>query len=223
MAKSRPKRERPVSTLERKPGRREPRRCVLIVCEGAQTEPNYFRCLRAMWKLVPVEVEIIEGKRCGSAPTCVVDHAIRLKRQRLRDAATSHAALAFDEAWCVFDREGPQSDHVFLAAVDKAKGNGISLAVSAPAFEYWFLCHFTETTRPFRNADELVGVLREHLPDYSKGRIAFERLRDQTGTACERASRLWLGLKDDANEFPNPSTLVFKLVSKLREMSRSHK
>ena len=35
--------ERSSNTYDRRPGKTIPGRCILIVCEGAETEPNYFQ------------------------------------------------------------------------------------------------------------------------------------------------------------------------------------
>jgi len=219
VSKSRNKRARSLSSLRRRQGDRQPRQCILIVCEGAETEPNYFRSLRTEWRLKPVEVEIAGGER-GSAPIRVVDCAIRRKRQRESDVRQGVGRkLPFDEVWCVFDKENPPDNPSFFPAVNKASDNGLELAVSTPAFEYWCLLHFVETDRPFRNADEVARALREYLPDYGKGQDVFGRLASHVSVATERAQRLWSNRPDPGEMFPNPSTLVFRLVRKLQDMS----
>ena len=118
------RKSRPLSSLSRKPGRRQPRERVLIVCEGEKTEPLYFRALRRHLRLSSVEVTI-EGKECYSAPIHVVNHAI--KRGRGRDD--------FDKVWCVMDIENPAHNTSLHEAIDKAERTKyVRLALSNPAF-----------------------------------------------------------------------------------------
>ncbi len=77
---------------------------ILIVCEGEKTEPDYFKGLKKEWKVHPAQIEII-GKECGNTPISVVEYAIKLKRERTKEAKKERE-LEFDEVWCVFDHEG---------------------------------------------------------------------------------------------------------------------
>ena len=215
------KRARSWSDLARRPGKRQPGQCILIVCEGEKTEPNYFRSLREQLRLLPVEVEIIPGDESGSAPISIVTHALHLKRQRERDVRKQRTnKLKFDQIWCVFDQENPPHAS-FSRAVNQARGNRLELAVSTPAFEYWYLLHYEYTTRPFRNADEIAKALKTHVPDYEKCQDVYNdcRLSERTSVAIKPAKRVWSHWADEQGQFPNPSTLVFQLVEKLQGMS----
>lgn len=212
-------RGRSVSSLRRQQGELAPRQCILIVCEGEKTEPNYFWALRREWKLTPVEVSVVPGSECGSAPISVVDHAIRVRNQRKRDAQNgSTSQLEFDEVWCVFDQECSPSHSSFHRAVQKARDNGLELAVSTPAFEYWYLLHFAKTDQPFGSAHEVIEALKRHIPHYEKGWDGVHELLSRTKVAIKRARQLWSQRADKEEEYPNPSTLVFALVEKLQAM-----
>lgn len=208
------------ASFERRPGQRQPRQCLLVVCEGIETEPIYFAGLRQELKLTLVEVQV---EAPGSAPITIVDHALTRREAQSREAKrTARKGLLgqppFDEVWCVFDRDGHES---FNRAIDKARNNDLQLAVSVPAFEYWYLLHFKETTQPFQNSSELIQALRDRecLPHYEKNLNVCSVLFAFTDTAIERADRLLAHHPDAGNDFPNPSTLVYKLVQKLKEMS----
>lgn len=211
------------ASFERRPGQRQPRQCILIVCEGAQTEPNYFESLRREFKLSLVEVQV-EGY--GAAPISVVDRALARREERRQEAKNARRKSQFntppfDEVWCVFDVENPSKNPSFQQAVSKARSKNLDLAISNPAFEYWYLLHFKETTQPFANAAELIQALRDRdcLPHYEKNLNVCSVLFAFTDTAIERADRLLAHHPDADNDFPNPSTLVYKLVQKLKEMS----
>jgi hypothetical protein len=197
---------RNIRSYERHPGNRLPTERLLIVCEGEQTEPNYFRSLRRHLRLQTVQV-VVEG--IGKGHVSLVEDAI--DRQR-RDTD-------LDEIWCVFDVETASDSQAFLAAVDKARRNQFRLAVSNPAFEYWYLLHYIETDQPFRSADELRRRLKEYMPGYEKNCDAFTLLPpNKHSEALTRAERL-LRKHPSELEFPNPSTTVFELIKKLLLMS----
>jgi hypothetical protein len=77
-----------------------------------------------------------------------------------RKAERRGAGSAYDEIWCMFDiDEHPNVDNAFALA----NGQGITLAVSNPCVELWFLLHFKPQTAWLDRhdaqqfADEFVG------------------------------------------------------------------
>jgi hypothetical protein len=96
---------RSISSFERISSQRQPRQCLLIVCEGEETEPIYFEALRRELRLTLVEVQI---EAPGSAPITIVDHAVERREMQAREAKrTARKGMfgqpSFDEVWCVFD------------------------------------------------------------------------------------------------------------------------
>jgi hypothetical protein len=69
-------------------GTRDPIPTFLIVCEGAKTEPNYFRSFPVSTR---PEITIIGA---GCETIAVVNKAIELMENQ-----------KFDRVWCVFDRD----------------------------------------------------------------------------------------------------------------------
>ncbi len=206
------------STLRRLPGQRQPRAHILITCEGAETEPNYFQALRRELRLTSVEVEI-QGKSHASAPNRVVDFAIRHKANRVRDAKRSDFLAEYDEVWCVIDVENPANNTSFDEAIRKAKRERLQLAVSNPAFEYWYLLHYEETSRVFRDGQELKQALIAYEPSYRERKDMFAKIYHMTDLAIERAKRI-LANHSDKQPYPNPSTYVFKLVESIISIIR---
>lgn len=69
----------------------------LIVCEGARTEPNYFRSLIKDRYSEVLEEEVLgEGKS-----TC----ALVKRTLQIRQKLESERQLAFDRVWVVFDKD----------------------------------------------------------------------------------------------------------------------
>lgn len=207
---------------KRQAGKRKGRKSILIVCEGTETEPAYFNEFKRKLNLPLVEIVV---KGTGEGHAGVVNHALQLKKEREREynspkrSRKSLTKVPFDEVWCVFDCEAPRYRYKFDQAIKEAEKNGFQLAVSNPAFEYWYLLHFKDTRRFFTNAGEIIQALRHHIPDYRKNKKVFDQLYPHTAQAIERAKRALKNKPRDGDQYPNPSTLVFKLVEKLQDMS----
>lgn len=197
-------------SLNRESGNKRPRKSILIVCEGKETEPIYFRAFR----LASVQVKVMPGTG-KTASLQIVNRAIDLRRQREQNAEQSMTKAKFDEVWCVFDRENVNENTSFDQAITLAKNEGIKLAVSNPAFEYWFLLHFEETTKSFKDATALTRQLKKHIPKYEKSTDVFDFLQPATTDAIARSKRVLKNLPDKDERFPNPSTHVHKLVEEL--------
>lgn len=211
--------ERKLDSYDRRPGARRPGRCILIVCEGAETEPNYFASLREYLKLSTISVKIED--RAG-APISVVEAAraqVQKRKQDIRDGRTD--APPFEAAWCVFDVENPNRNQTFDRAVQVADQNDFQLAVSNPAFEFWYLLHFEPTTRPFVDGNELKDYLKRYLPAYHPALPVFDGLVSSIRTAIRNARNILENSPYREQRFPNPSTRVHLLVEELIEMSPS--
>ncbi len=211
--------ERTMNSYDRRPGSRSPGRCILIVCEGAETEPNYFASLRDHLKLSTISVKI---KDRAGAPTSVVDEAqaqVEKRQQDIRDGRTN--VSQFEAVWCVFDVENPRHNQTFDRAVQVADQNEFQLAVSNPAFEFWYVLHFERTTRPFADGDELKEYLKRHIPGYHPAMQVFYDLVPSTPTAIRYARSILENHPQGEQRFPNPSTRVHLLVEEMIKMSPS--
>ena len=218
MAKSKRKgRDRVRKNYGRRVGDSPPRKNILIVCEGKKSEPLYFKALCEELNLKSVT---IEGS--GACYQAVVEHALESQKRRKREAKKTHShnwgKEKFDEVWCVFDFERAEDKPSLYRAVDKAEANGLNLAISAPCFEFWYLLHFKDTTKPFQNASEVIKLLKAFIPDYDKTTPVFDKLSGYTDKAIVTAKKL---RKNQTLEgkYPNPSTQVDKLVEALKKMS----
>lgn len=198
-------------------GTRVPKKAILIVCEGKCTEPDYFNYLRRKWKINPklVDVQIIGADQCGNDPKSIVRYA---KEQR--DDRKKSKKLAFDSIWCVFDVEAPP--HLSLPdAISQAADLKFNLALTNPAFEYWLLLHFNNTSRPLTPSGQAMKELCKHLPDYNKN-LPDEMMEDispLTSTAVKRARERFGSYSISDVKKTNPSTHVYKLVEELESQS----
>lgn len=206
MARNKRGRRQPHS-VERRLGNRPLNRQILIVCGGTVTEKQYFDGLRGKLGLKAVTITVV-GKPLDSLS--VVEFAIKKRNQENPD-----------EVWCVLDVESPHTNPTFGPAILKAQAESIKLAVSNPAFEFWYLLHYKNSNRPYYNAYELEQDLTRQLPNYSKNAKVFSALFPHTQAAVERANQVWENHPDKHSSFPNPSTSVFKLVQYLLELAEN--
>lgn len=98
---------------------------VLIVCDGKNTEPDYFGQLR----LRSVRVKTI-GE--GYNTTSLIERAGQLQQE-----------ANYDQVWVVFDRDS-FNPHAFQEAIRLAEKNGFGVAWSNQSFEYWLILHFED-------------------------------------------------------------------------------
>jgi len=212
--------ERTMNSYNRRLGSRSPGRCILIVCEGAETEPNYFENLKDYLKLSTIQVKI---KDRAGAPITLVDEArVQIEKRERETKEDRMNAHEFEAIWCVFDVENPNENQTFDRAVRVADQRNYHLAVSNPAFEYWYLLHFDPaTTRPFANGREVKTYLQRFIPDYHESMPIFNQLKDSTQKAIQRARSLLENHPQGDQRFPNPSTQVYLLVEEMFEMSPS--
>lgn len=209
-----PKRARnSAQDLARRGPRREPRRRILVLCEGGETEPGYLRALRAEFRNPLIEI-VIEG--FGEDPKALVERALSMKKDAEREARRrDDDFLRYDEVWCVFDVD----DHTRLHdARQQARDHGIELAVSNPCFELWALLHFQDQTA-WLDRDRLRSFLKRHLPDYRKA-LPFQFLRPGYAEAVRRAEHLDQRCEERDCPGDNPSTGVYRLTERIRQEGR---
>lgn len=196
---------RPSSSLRRRPPTKDPKKRILIVCEGRVTEREYFRDLKRAVRNPLVEVQIA---RETGVPLTVVQIAVQQKQLADSDARRERDDnLRFDEVWGVFDvDEHPQLNEAQKLAAD----NGVRLAVSNPCFELWALLHFQDQTAHIER-DRLRTVLQQHLPGYDK-LLDFGKVHPSHADAVRRALSLDMQAERQREAGRNPTTGVYRLT-----------
>ena len=184
----------------RKLNTRELRQTFLIVCEGKETEPNYFGKFR-----VPKTVVIGAGK----GGLRLVEETIKIRQRKAQEKGP------FTQTWCVFDKDD-MSCTEFHQALAEAKEAEIQVAYSNEAFELWFLLHFTYHDRYTQRA-EYKKLLSEELGSpYEKNQSdMYERLLSRQAEALSNAVRLLATYQPHDPTRDNPCTTVHELVQAL--------
>lgn len=212
------------SLMRRRPSVK-PRECVLIVCEGEKTEPQYFEAMRRELRLHIVEV-VVEGEKCGSSPISVVDYAISLKKERERTAGRSPTVVKYDVVWCVMDVEAPYQHSSLPAALDKARAHRLRAVLSNSMFEYWYLLHFEKTSAMMHQNADVMRRLKKHYPRYRKNDDTFFNVVYPLTSKAIQNSREVIREKHYGSDLRdcNPSTHVHLIVEHLHEIScRPHR
>jgi len=188
----------------RKAPSRPLRRHILIVCEGAKTEVNYFEEIRKSLRLSAMEIDI---QGLGQDPKSLVERAKQLRHENSEENP-------YESVWCVFDRDEHPS---WKAAIDMARANSISVACSNPCFELWYLLHH-DSQRTWLDRREALRRVARYYPGYEKGCSGmYARLLHLLPQAMDNARFLRERHHPDAGnpEYANPWTNVDQLVSEL--------
>lgn len=183
----------------RKVNVREVKQRFLIVCEGAKTEPNYFKKFR-------VPKTVIDVKGVGENPSRLVQSAIKLKEE---------ADEEYDQVWCVFDRDDwPPQD--FDNAIYKAESHNLKVAYSNEAFELWYVLHFEFLNTGIPRIDYITKLTKILGKKYQKNSdTIYDDLRNRQVTAIRNAERLLASYNPLNPGQDNPSTTVHLLVKEL--------
>lgn len=185
----------------RKVNTREVKQRFLIVCEGAKTEPNYFRSFR-----VPKNVVEINVQGLGENPSKLVQSAKELNKQG-----------DYDQIWCVFDRDSWTIED-FNNAIKNAEAEGFKVAYSNEAFELWYVLHFEFLNTGIPRSDYLGKLTTLFGRRYQKNsETIYDELFQKQAIAIKNAENL---LKQYAPHTPakdNPSTTVHLLVKELNK------
>jgi len=215
------RKQRLAASLKRKKPKKSPYDRVLIVCEGAKTEPNYLKEIRDTYRLNTANIDIC-GDECGSDPLSVVNYAISKFRKD----------LDYDRVYCVIDRD---KHTTFDTAIDKLRqtrlGKGVIFAaiISVPCFEFWLLLHFIYTTRQFcapgssSNCELVISELdnNERIPGYRKGALNILALtKDKLPNAIKNAKQLQQ--HNQSTGTYNPATNMHELIEYLISLNTRH-
>jgi hypothetical protein len=189
---------------------REEREYFLIVCEGIQTEPNYFEAFRKQLPRETVDI-VIEGE--GMNTLSLVERAEALCQKR------SKTDVHFDQVWVVFDRDSFEPDD-FDNAINKAESKKMFCAWSNEAFELWYVLHFEYRVTAMPRT-EYREKLKELLGEiYAKNDPGMYYKLQRLGNQ-QQAIKWAKELEDDrqTRQTPpsraNPCTIVYRLVEAL--------
>lgn len=196
-------------SLKRRVAIRQPRKTLLIFCEGERTEPEYLDALKrqpAIHDVAAVDLRVETGHG-GSVPKTLVSMAIEARRRAVDEEGE------IDEFWCVFDVEWPTNHPDLKDAVERARQGGIELAISNPCFELWLILHFQDHAR-WSDNDE-ARRLRRQLDGSSDKGLDPAKYMPLFADAARRAGELDERHRQNGTAFPddNPSSGMHRLIA----------
>jgi RloB-like protein len=205
-------REKEARALARRKGKRPRYPRVLIVCEGAKTEPIYFDDIRRQNRVPTAHIRVIHAD--GTQPRQVVDFAEN----------TFLETRESDVVYAVFDRDdhATYADAIKRAAAldgklrsDERKPVRFIAIPSVPCFELWLLLHFTDI-QAFHHRTKIISFLSTRISGYEKGmENIYAMLEPSLPQAIERAQRLVVRYG------PIPGTDPYTRVHEVVELLRS--
>jgi len=210
------RRARNARDLRRKAPKRPPYPRVLIVCEGAKTEVNYFEEIRQEARLPTVHLRVIHSP-LGTEPQQIIQGA---EEEFLK-------SKGFEKVYAVFDRDQHRTYANAIAMAEAREGKlkndekelvSFEAVVSVPCFELWLLLHFLNITAPMHRHVAL-QQLQQHLAGYQKGNTGtYAATLANLATATARATVL----KQKFSRLPgtDPYTDVHELVDVLRALTK---
>ena len=178
----------------------------LIVCEGKQTEPNYFNGLKKKinknyGSKVDVLIPNIEIKGTGENTTALVKYT---------DKFVNYSNKRYGQVWVVFDKAIKTCDY--------------NVAWSNPNFELWLLSHFKKVNRYISKDSVLQELSKEFqkkgLGEYTKNDTnIFEKVtsEERLHTAIKNCEYMEELNKDGQESRRNPMTKVYKIIDGLKE------
>ncbi|MCD8296550.1 MAG: RloB family protein [Prevotella sp.] len=187
----------------------------LIVCEGACTEPNYFRAL-VKDRFSEVREEVIKGE--GMFTCALVKRTLHIK-----DELEQKRQLPFDRVWVVFDRDEFSDVN---EAIRLCQSYSFNSAWTNEAFELWYYLHFQYLNTGLSRhdyIDKLEKEIRKHDSfknyKYEKNNPDVYNVLSSIGNedfAKQNAKRLRSLFVGNVNyQMHNPCTTVDLLVNEL--------
>lgn len=198
-------------SFARKAPRISPQEKVLVYCEDTHSSLLYLRKAAQAFR-ASADVKVAHSGYTD--PLGIVTSAIKSKAK-------------YDHVYCVFDRDSHENFNAATALAREHKNN-ITLIISNPCFEYWYILHFGFTRRPYAregnrsSGDSVIRDLRqkEGMNKYQKGdKIDIFYMLSKRLEDAERHAKQIFSVAKEYSEY-NPSTEVYKLIERFRILGK---
>jgi len=193
---------------------RAPKPVILVVTEGAVTEPEYLRGFQSAYRNPRVTIQVAPEH---GVPRTLVELAKQYKEDAEAEAARERDDnLAYDSVWCVFDID--EHPHVGEAK-EMARDNGIHLAISNPCIELWLVLHFRDNPG-MKSRTQIKAMLTKHVPQYDK-HVDYATYSSGYARAAKRAERMTKAADVAGEPNRNPTTNMHQLTELIRGDGRA--
>jgi RloB-like protein len=198
---------RQFSDLRRRPSTRSPKARIVLVCEGKNTEPDYFRALRQNLSKQSLEIKVVEA---AGVPMTVAQEALR-QAKILKDSVGSEG----DRVCAIFDRdEHPKFDE----AIEFCRRHKIMVGYTNPCFELWLIWHF-ENYGANSHRHDVQNHFRGLVPQYDPKRAKtadFSKLMDGLDKACRWSQHHFDARVAEGALYGAPSSQLHEVIACIR-------
>ncbi len=182
----------------------------LLVCEGEKTEPQYFKQFQSRDYNFKIKC-VTSGRK---DPVGILIYAESLIKQMGLSEKKN------DVVWCVFDKDRNTKTQI-CDAMSRCKSNFLTIAVSNPCFEIWYLWHFQDFSVCSTCIDTIEKV-KTHIPKYCKNENFNDILSPLTTTALKRARHIEKNYGESYHPADsNPSSQIFRIIDFLQSKKRT--
>ncbi|MCX6735744.1 MAG: RloB family protein [Candidatus Parcubacteria bacterium] len=202
-----------MSVFQRKRDTRKIRKVIRIYTEGTKTEPNYFGSIKDELRISEIDIQIQGVRGFNNHTLPLVGSVIERKKEEEKNNDFE------TEWWVVFDKDDFPD---FNSAIDLAQKHGINVVYSNECFELWFILHFEflQTSLGRNNFEPKLSKLLGRKYEKKSSDI-YDLIKDKESNAIRYAKKLEKMHDDEKVSSPEqrvPSTLVYKLVERLRSL-----
>lgn len=187
---------------------RSERKYFLIVCEGEETEPNYFISLKENLPKGVLKVAEIRIHGTGFNTASLLTKALEIKKEWQETSG-----INIDKLWLVMDKDSFKPA-IFNATITKCLAKNVDCLWSNEAFELWYPLHFnffdTAMSRQQYKTQIEQNFRRQGFDEFSyqKNSTEMYQLLQQYGSTtdairnAERLANYFAGQTDYANHNP---------------------
>lgn len=182
-----------------------------IVTEGKITEPSYFKLIA---NYIPERAHYAIS--CLPADTASIPSILEKAK-----SVYSKQLYEQDELWVVLDQDKESHlRHQFEKLVTWIKKSPRGhLAISAPRFEYWLLCHFEDA--PKKENSKHDSYVAKYLPGYDREKNLSRHGTKITTQAIQHAIEIASRTPLEGVDSERPGSNVWMLVEKLVPSQRT--
>lgn len=184
-----------------------------IICEGENTEPDYFNAFE-------LNNALVKSFGKGEQRKKLVESTVKyIKENRIKIDKTEEVWVVFD--FDIIEADAPRIRQDFNNAVELADKHKIKCATSNDSFELWYVLHFLYTDAQHRRewySEKLSAELNiRYSKDKKVSKEMYQLLKDKQETAIKNAKKLELMHSNERPCDKNPHSSVYELVMNLNE------
>jgi hypothetical protein len=194
---------RQFSDLRRRPAVRAPKARMVLVCEGQNTEPDYFRALKENLSKRSLDIILVPA---AGVPMTLAKAALEEARKLKNSVGTDG-----DRVCAIFDRdEHPR----FEEAIAFCIRHRIMVGYTNPCFELWLIWHL-ENYGANAHRHEVQKAFARLVPDYSPAAnktADFSRLMDGVDNACNWSKHHFHARIAEGARYGAPSSQLHEII-----------